>query len=207
MDFSIRLARAAAVMTWVSLVVGVVAATLIDQLGAMPGVHIHLYAVYAWSGFGAAVATLLTALPTLAMKSHFVLKNITAFRAFLLISDTIWATATVSVTGGVRGPFWICFLGVVLSVVCVGSAGWSCVCRCLSSRARDTRASWWPTRAGRRAVTVKGYSDVVDCPGQRPIALAPRAPRARSADVTSDAGGREPSAVPSAEAQPGTWRP
>ena len=114
MDFSIRLARAAAVMTWVSLVVGVVAATLIDQLGAMPGVHIHLYAVYAWSGFGAAVATLLTALPTLAMKSHFVLKNITAFRAFLLISDTIWATATVSVTGGVRGPFWICFLGVVL---------------------------------------------------------------------------------------------
>ena len=114
MDFSIRLARAAAVMTWVSLVVGVLAAVLMDQVGAMPGVHVHMLAVYAWAGFGVAVASLLTALPTLAMSSHFVLKNITAFRAFLLIADTIWITANVTITGGIRGPFWICYLGVVL---------------------------------------------------------------------------------------------
>jgi hypothetical protein len=43
-----------------------------------------------------------------------VLKNITVFRALLLIADTIWATAGVAVTGGIRGPFWICFFGVVL---------------------------------------------------------------------------------------------
>jgi methyl-accepting chemotaxis protein len=114
MDFSIRLARAASVMTWVSLFFGVVAATLMDQLGAMPGVALHLTALYLWAGFGAAVAALLTFLPTMAMNSHFVLKNITAFRAFLLIADTVWITADVTVTGGVRGPFWICYLGVVL---------------------------------------------------------------------------------------------
>jgi methyl-accepting chemotaxis protein len=113
-DFSIRLARAAAVMTWVSLVFGVLTAVLMDRVGAMPGVHVHLNAVYLWAVFGAAVTTLLTFLPKLAMSSHFVLKNITAFRAFLLIADTVWITANVSITGGVRGPFWICYLGVVL---------------------------------------------------------------------------------------------
>ena len=114
MDFSIRIARAAAVMTWVSLVVGVVAAVLMDQVGAQPGVEVHLTAVLLWAVFGAAVAALLSAMPTLAVRSPFVLRNISAFRAFLLISDTVWVTANVTLTGGVRGPFWICYLGVVL---------------------------------------------------------------------------------------------
>ncbi len=114
MEFSIRLARAAAVMTWLSLVVGVVAATLMHEVGAPAGVTIHLYAVYAWTAFGVLVATFLTFLPSLAMKSHFVLKNINVFRALLLISDTVWVTGDVAVTGGIRGPFWICYLGVVL---------------------------------------------------------------------------------------------
>jgi methyl-accepting chemotaxis protein len=113
-DFSIRLARSAAVMTWVSLLFGVVAATLMDQLGAMPGVAVHLTALYLWAGFGAGVAALLTFLPMMAMRSHFVLKHITFFRAFLLIADTVWVTADVTVSGGVRGPFWVCYLGVVL---------------------------------------------------------------------------------------------
>ncbi len=114
MDFSITIARAAAVMTWVSLVFGVATAVLMDQVGAMPGVEVHLVAVLLWAVFGAAVAGLLTAMPTLAVHSAFVLRNITAFRAFLLISDTVWITANVTLTGGVRGPFWICYLGVVL---------------------------------------------------------------------------------------------
>ena len=98
MDFSIRLARAAAVMTWVSLVFGVLTAVLMDRVGAMPGVHVHLTAVYLWAVFGAVVTTLLTFLPKMAMSSHFVLKNITAFRAFLLIADTVWITANVKET-------------------------------------------------------------------------------------------------------------
>ncbi|MDP9182031.1 MAG: methyl-accepting chemotaxis protein, partial [Actinomycetota bacterium] len=114
MDFSIRLARAAAIMTWISLGIGIVAATLMDRVGVMPGVTLHLTAVYVWSVFGAAVAALLTFLPALATRSHFVLKNITAFRAFLLISDTVWVTANCTLTGGIRGPFWVCYLGVVL---------------------------------------------------------------------------------------------
>ena len=114
MDFSIRLARAAAVMTWVSLVFGVVTATLMDRVGVMPGVALHLTALYLWTALGAAVAALLTFLPAMAMRSPYVLSNITAFRAFLLIADTVWITADVAVTGGVRGPFWVCYLGVVL---------------------------------------------------------------------------------------------
>ena len=114
MDFSIRLARAAAVMTWLTLAVSLLAVTLMDQLGAPPGIVVHLWAVYAWSVFGAVATTFLTVLPALAMRSPTVLKNITVFRALLLVADTIWATAIVAVTGGVRGPFWVCFLGVVL---------------------------------------------------------------------------------------------
>ncbi len=123
MDFSIRLARAAAIMTWLSLIVGVGAATVMDQVGAAPGVHIHLIAVYAWTVFGAAVAAFLTLLPALAMKSRVVLGNINVFRALLLISDTIWVTGLVAVTGGIRGPFWICYLGVVLFAA-VSMPGW-----------------------------------------------------------------------------------
>ncbi|MEO6204538.1 MAG: methyl-accepting chemotaxis protein, partial [Mycobacteriales bacterium] len=123
MDFSIRLARAAAIMTWLSLIVGVIAATVMDKVGAFPGVHVHLLAVYLWTVFGVAVAFFLTFLPTMAMKSHFVLANINVFRALLLIADTVWVTADVAVTGGIRGPFWVCYLGVVLFAA-VSMPGW-----------------------------------------------------------------------------------
>jgi methyl-accepting chemotaxis protein len=122
-DFSIRLARAAAIMTWLSLAIGVGAATVMSKVGTYAGVHVHLYAVYAWTGFGVVVAAFLTFLPKMAMKSHFVLSNITVFRAVLLIADTVWVTADVAVTGGVRGPFWICYFGVVLFAA-VSMPGW-----------------------------------------------------------------------------------
>jgi len=123
MDFSVRLARAAAVMTWVSLAVGIVTVALMDHYAALPGVHVHTLAVYLVAVFGAGVAALLTFLPTLAARSHWVLKHITAFRLFLLISDTLWAGASTSLTGGIRGPFWLCFLGVVLFAA-VSMAAW-----------------------------------------------------------------------------------
>ena len=114
MDFSIRLARAAAIMTWISLVVGVAAATLMHQLGTPEGVTIHIYAMYAWTVFGVLVTGFLTVLPKLAMSSHTVLKNIVLIRALLCISIHVWVTAMVAVSGGIRGPFWICYFGVVL---------------------------------------------------------------------------------------------
>ena len=36
-------------------------------MGSAPGVHLHITAMYAWAAFGAAVAALLTFLPSLAM--------------------------------------------------------------------------------------------------------------------------------------------
>ena len=114
MDFSIRLARAAAIMTWLSLVIGVAAATLMHELGEPAGVTVHLYAVYAWSAFGVVVTTFLTFLPKLAAGSHVVLANIGVVRTLLCASIHIWVTALAAVTGGVRGPFWICYFGVVL---------------------------------------------------------------------------------------------
>jgi methyl-accepting chemotaxis protein len=122
-DFSIKLARAAAVMTWLSLVIGVTAVVLMDRFGAPDGLTIHLWAYLAWTVFGVAVTLFLTFLPTMAMKSHVVLENITAARALLLVADTVWATAGVTVTGGVKGPFWLCFIGVVLFAA-VSMPGW-----------------------------------------------------------------------------------
>jgi methyl-accepting chemotaxis protein len=122
MDFSRTLARAAAVLTWVTVVVGLSSALLMDRLGAPAGVHLHLTALLCWTAFGACVAALLTALPALERTSPFVRQNVTGFRVFLLLSDTIWATAPVAVTGGVRGPFWMCFLGVVLFAAVVMDA-------------------------------------------------------------------------------------
>jgi methyl-accepting chemotaxis protein len=113
-DFSIRLARAAAIMTWLSLVVGVAAATLMHMLGEPAGVTVHLAAVYAWSGFGVVVTTFLTLLPRLATSSPLVRKNIPAVRTLLCLSIHLWVTALVAVTGGIRGPFWVCYVGVVL---------------------------------------------------------------------------------------------
>ncbi|MCW2615578.1 MAG: methyl-accepting chemotaxis sensory transducer [Frankiales bacterium] len=123
MDFSIRLARAAAIMTWLSLVVGVAAVTLMHELGPPEGVVVHLWAAYAWSAFGVVVTAFLTLLPKLAMSSHVVLKNINVIRALLCIAIHVWVTADVAVTGGIRGPFWICYFGVVLFAA-VSMTGW-----------------------------------------------------------------------------------
>ncbi len=114
MDFTIRLARAAAWMTWLCLIVGVAAVVVMDRVGAPAGVVLHPVAFYLWTVFGAVATTFLTFLPTLAMRSHFVLKNISAFRGLLLIADTVWTTGATTVTGGIHGPFWICYLGIVL---------------------------------------------------------------------------------------------
>jgi len=125
-DYSLRLARAAAVMTWLSLVVGTVAATLMHQLGPPDGVTVHLYAVYTWSAFGAVVTAVLTVLPRLAASSASVLRSIELLRTLLCASVLVWVTGIVSVTGGVAGPFWISYLSVVLFTA-VAMPAWQAV--------------------------------------------------------------------------------
>lgn len=60
------------------------------------------------------VITLLTVLPRVAAASEGVRRHLNALRLVLCLSIHVWVTALVTVTGGVRGPFWICYLGVVL---------------------------------------------------------------------------------------------
>jgi methyl-accepting chemotaxis protein len=113
-DFSIKLARAAAAMTWATLVIAVTAVLLMDRFGAPEGVTIHLWAYLGWTVLGIAVSLFLTFLPELADRSAYVQLNQRSFRALLLISDTVWVTGGAAVTGGIKGPFWICYVGVVL---------------------------------------------------------------------------------------------
>ncbi|MDQ3502069.1 MAG: methyl-accepting chemotaxis protein [Actinomycetota bacterium] len=120
MDFSVRLARAAAIMTWLSIAVSVVAVTLMDRLGSPPGVVVHAGAFYAWTLLGVTATALLSVLPALERRSRAVRENALACRVLLLSAGLVWATAIVAVTGGVRGPFWLCLFGVVLlAAVCL----------------------------------------------------------------------------------------
>jgi hypothetical protein len=101
-DFSIKLARAAAAMTWATLVIAVTAVLLMDRFGAPEGVTIHLWAYLGWTVLGIAVSLFLTFLPELADRSAYVQLNQRSFRALLLISDTVWVTGGAAVTGGSR---------------------------------------------------------------------------------------------------------
>ena len=112
MDFSKRLARAAAVMTWLGLVVSLVAATLLDRTHESS--QVRLGAFYAWSALGASVAVLLTLLPALERNVNSVARSIGVVRIVLLLGDFVWVTASVAVTGGIEGPFWVLYLPVIL---------------------------------------------------------------------------------------------
>jgi methyl-accepting chemotaxis protein len=111
-EFTKRLSQAAAVMTWLGLVLGVAAATLLDRFG--DDLAISLPAVYAWAGLGLLNAALLTALPALERSSAAFARQTTLWRALLLVTDLVWITGMVAATGGVRGPFWVLYVPVVL---------------------------------------------------------------------------------------------
>ena len=114
MDLSVRLARAAAVTTWLMLATSVVAVTLMDRVAAPPGAAVHAWAFYGWSLLALAVAALLSALPVLARHVVLAAASISAIRAGLLILLAVWASAAVALSGGLRGPLWVCLFGVVL---------------------------------------------------------------------------------------------
>ncbi len=100
-------------MTWAGLLLGVLAAALLQHFGHGE-VPVDLTAVLYWALFGLANAALLTALPWLTRTSPAVARSINVWRALLLATDTVWVTATVAVTGGIHGPFWILYMPVIL---------------------------------------------------------------------------------------------
>jgi methyl-accepting chemotaxis protein len=123
MDFTLRLAKAATIMTWLMLGLTLVTVILMDQLGSPPGVVVHLWAYLGWTVFGVVLTTFLTFLPRMAMSSHFVLTHITKVRGTLLTLDVIWASGGSAVTGGVHSQVWIGLFGTVLFAA-VSMPGW-----------------------------------------------------------------------------------
>ena len=113
MDFSKRLARVAAVATWLSLVLAVVASWVLTSVGDS-GSDISLGWVLLFAGVGAIDATLLTILPFWEETRAGVRKNIAVWRAGLLILDMVFVTGVAAATGGIGGPFWLLFIPIVL---------------------------------------------------------------------------------------------
>jgi methyl-accepting chemotaxis protein len=112
-DFSRKLSRVAAASTWVGIVLAVVGGTVLHEHPAH-GVTVHVRALYAWEALGVANAAVMTVLPWLQAQSAHVRRRITAYRLVLLVSTMVAVTGAVSVSGGLRGPFWILYLPALL---------------------------------------------------------------------------------------------
>jgi hypothetical protein len=126
-DFSTRLTRAAALMSWVLLGASAVAVALSRALGAPAGVEVHLVPAAVFLGVGAAVTAVLTSLNLLAASSPFVRTHLRGVRAGICLLNCVWVTGLVSATGGVHGPFWIGYLGVVLFAAVAMTTAQACL--------------------------------------------------------------------------------
>ena len=112
MDFSKRLSRVAALATWGGIVLATAGALVLHHEHG--GVPLHFYAFLAWQGLAVLNALALTALPMLHESSPHVRQRIATYRALLLVTTLVAVTGSLSVSGGVRGPFWILLLPSVL---------------------------------------------------------------------------------------------
>ncbi|MBV9290830.1 MAG: methyl-accepting chemotaxis protein, partial [Frankiales bacterium] len=112
MDFSKRLSRVAAIATWGGIVLAAVGAVVLHHEHG--DVRLQLFAFLGWQCLAVLNAIALTVLPMLHEVSKHVRQRITLYRALLLLSTLVAVTASVAVSGGVRGPFWILLLPSVL---------------------------------------------------------------------------------------------
>ncbi len=112
-DFSKRLARVAAVATWVSLVLSLGAGYIAAHVG-VHGYDVHFNWLLLFAGVGTIDATLLTILPYWEETRPGVRRHITWWRIGLLSLDVVFVTGVAAAAGGVMGPFWIMFIPVVL---------------------------------------------------------------------------------------------
>lgn len=113
MDYSKRLSQVAAASTWGGIALAIVGAIVLHDHPAS-GVHVHLRAVYYWETLGILNALFMTALPSLVRSNAHVRKRITFYRGLMLISTIVSVSGAVSITGGLRGPFWILYLPALL---------------------------------------------------------------------------------------------
>jgi methyl-accepting chemotaxis protein len=113
MDFSKRLARVAAVATWLSLVLSLAASWVVAHVGHGES-RVKFGWVLVFAAVGAIDAILLTILPYWEETRAGVRANIALWRAGLLILDMVFVTGIVAATGGVGAPFWLLFIPIVL---------------------------------------------------------------------------------------------
>ncbi len=113
MDFSKRLSRVAAVATWVSLALALVAGYIASH-GDQRLYDVHFVWLSVFCGIGAIDAILLTALPYWEQTRPAVRRHIGSWRIGLLTLDVVFVTGVAGAAGGVLGPFWLLFIPVVL---------------------------------------------------------------------------------------------
>jgi methyl-accepting chemotaxis protein len=114
-DFSKRLARVAAMATWFSLVLAVVAAWLSENVGEMRVLEdVKTGWVYFFAAVGAIDAILLTMLPMWEERYEGVRRSLSVWRVSLLVLDMVFVTGVTAATGGIIGPFWLLYIPIVL---------------------------------------------------------------------------------------------
>jgi methyl-accepting chemotaxis protein len=111
--YSQRLSRAASFATWLSLVEAAGAVTVLHYARHSP-LAVHLVAAYIWCGLGAIFAGILTWLSGDSASAARLREMTPQLPIMLLVADLGASTGVVAATGGVRGPFWILYLPVVL---------------------------------------------------------------------------------------------
>lgn len=107
-----RLSRAAGLAIGGTLLLAVLAATLLDRDGQ--GAHIALVPVYAWAAIGGVVASLLVAVSSGGTSAKAIRERAPMLDGLLLLATIAADTGVVVATGGVTGPFWLLYLPVVL---------------------------------------------------------------------------------------------
>ncbi|MHB8342461.1 MAG: methyl-accepting chemotaxis protein, partial [Mycobacteriales bacterium] len=110
MGHSQRLSRAASMATWLALVLSVGAATVL-HLSHSSALPVHITAVYAWSGVAGVLAA---ALAWTASPARGARRAAPAVAIVLLAADLVADAGIIAATGGVRGPFWLLYIPVVL---------------------------------------------------------------------------------------------
>jgi methyl-accepting chemotaxis protein len=99
----------AALATWAGIALSSLGMVALSR-NPGPGLHVHVFAFYLWMGLSVANAIALSVLPAIAASVPHVRRQITSYRAVLLVSIMVGITGEVAVSGGIRGPMWIMYL-------------------------------------------------------------------------------------------------
>ena len=98
MEFSKRIAVIAGVATWGCVVLGVVAALLTVEF--VPQAPVDLPRVWAWTAFGAVLATLTTVLAVRAQQAGSTLTQTVTVGRVVLVANVVYITGLACASGG-----------------------------------------------------------------------------------------------------------